>query len=35
TSNPVTAIALVGAVVSGGISLALVLHAMVTPVPGA
>jgi hypothetical protein len=35
TSNPVTAIALVAAAVSGSISLALVLHAMVTPLPGA
>lgn len=35
TSNPVTAIALISAAVSGSISLALVLHAMVTPLPGA
>ena len=33
--NPVTAVALVGAAVSGVLSLALVLHAMVTPVPAA
>ena len=33
--NPVTAVALVGAAVSGVLSLGLVLHAMVTPVPAA
>ncbi len=32
-SNPVTAIALVGALVSGMISLSLVLRAMVNPAP--
>jgi len=32
-SNPVTAVALVGALVSGLLSLGLVLHAMVTPAP--
>jgi uncharacterized membrane protein YjjP (DUF1212 family) len=32
-SNPVTAVALVGALVSGLISLSLVLRAMVTPAP--
>ncbi|CAK6698488.1 MULTISPECIES: DUF751 family protein [unclassified Synechococcus] len=32
-SNPVTAVALVGALVSGMISLSLVLRAMVTPAP--
>jgi hypothetical protein len=35
TRNPVTAVALVGAAVSGLLSLSLVLRAMVTPVPGA
>ena len=34
-SNPVTAVALVGALVSGLLSMGLVLHAMVTPVPAA
>ncbi|WP_094556471.1 DUF751 family protein [Synechococcus sp. 1G10] len=33
SSNPVTAIALVGALVSGMISLSLVLRAMVNPAP--
>jgi hypothetical protein len=32
-SNPVTAVALIGALLSGLISLGLVLHAMVTPAP--
>lgn len=32
-SNPVTAVALIGALVSGLLSLALVLHAMVNPAP--
>ena len=32
-SNPVTAVALIGAAVSGGISLTLVLRAMVTGAP--
>ena len=32
-SNPVTAVALIGALVSGGISLALTLRAMVTTAP--
>ena len=32
-SNPVTAVALIGALVSGGLSLALTLRAMVTPAP--
>ena len=32
-SNPVTAVALIGAVVSGGISLTLVLRAMVNGAP--
>jgi hypothetical protein len=32
-SNPATAVALVGALVSGLLSLGLVLHAMVTPAP--
>jgi hypothetical protein len=32
-SNPVTAVALVGALISGLISLALVLRAMVKPLP--
>jgi hypothetical protein len=32
-SNPVTAVALMGALVSGLISVGLVLHAMVTPSP--
>jgi hypothetical protein len=32
-SNPVTAVALVGALISGLMSLALVLRAMVNPVP--
>jgi len=32
-SNPVTAVALVGALLSGLLSLGLVLHAMVTPAP--
>jgi predicted alpha/beta hydrolase family esterase len=32
-SNPVTAIALVGALVSGLVSLGLILHAMVSPEP--
>jgi hypothetical protein len=32
-SNPVTAVALVGALVSGLLSLALVLRAMVNPAP--
>lgn len=32
-SNPVTAVALIGAVVSGLISVGLVLRAMVTPSP--
>ncbi|MCP9801591.1 MULTISPECIES: DUF751 family protein [unclassified Synechococcus] len=32
-SNPVTAVALVGALVSGMISLSLVLRAMVNPAP--
>ena len=32
-SNPVTAVALIGAVVSGGISLSLTLRAMVTTAP--
>ena len=31
--NPVTAVALIGAAVSGLMSLALVLHAMVNPAP--
>lgn len=31
--NPVTAVALIGAGVSGLLSLALVLHAMVSPAP--
>ena len=35
TRNPVTAVALVGAVVSGFITLSLVLRAMVIPVPAA
>jgi predicted alpha/beta hydrolase family esterase len=34
-SNPVTAVALVGAVVSGLVSLSLVLRAMVSPAPPA
>lgn len=34
-SNPVTAVALVGAVVSGLVSLGLVLRAMVSPAPPA
>ena len=34
-SNPVTAVALVGALISGFISLTLVLHAMVTSAPTA
>ena len=33
--NPVTAIALVGALISGVVTLALVLRAMVTPAPPA
>ncbi len=33
TRNPVTAVALVGALVSGLLSLALVLRAMVNPAP--
>lgn len=33
--NPVTAIALVGALISGVLTLALVLRAMVTPAPPA
>ena len=32
-SNPVTAVALTGALISGAISMALVLRAMVTPSP--
>lgn len=32
-SNPVTAVALVGAMVSGLLSVGLVLHAMVSPAP--
>ena len=32
-SNPVTAVALIGALISGTISLALVLRAMVNPSP--
>ena len=32
-SNPVTAVALIGAMVSGGISLTLTLRAMVTTAP--
>ena len=32
-SNPVTAVALIGALISGFISLSLVLRAMVTPAP--
>jgi uncharacterized membrane protein YjjP (DUF1212 family) len=32
-SNPVTAVALIGALVSGGLSLALTLRAMVTTAP--
>ncbi len=32
-SNPVTAVALVGALVSGLLSMGLVLHAMVNPAP--
>jgi hypothetical protein len=32
-SNPVTAVALVGALISGVLSLALVLRAMVSPAP--
>ncbi|MDB4651298.1 DUF751 family protein [Synechococcus sp. AH-551-E05] len=32
-SNPVTAVALIGALISGGISLTLVLRAMVNGVP--
>jgi hypothetical protein len=32
-SNPVTAVALVGALVSGLLSVGLVLHAMVSPAP--
>jgi uncharacterized membrane protein YjjP (DUF1212 family) len=32
-SNPVTAVALIGALVSGGISLTLTLRAMVTSAP--
>jgi hypothetical protein len=32
-SNPVTAVALIGALVSGGISLTLTLRAMVTTAP--
>ncbi|MAS27099.1 MULTISPECIES: DUF751 family protein [unclassified Synechococcus] len=32
-SNPVTAVALIGALISGMISLSLVLRAMVTPSP--
>jgi hypothetical protein len=32
-SNPVTAVALVGALISGLLSLALVLRAMVNPAP--
>jgi len=32
-SNPVTAVALIGALLSGFVSLGLVLHAMVTPAP--
>jgi len=32
-SNPVTAVALIGALLSGLVSLGLVLHAMVTPAP--
>jgi uncharacterized membrane protein YjjP (DUF1212 family) len=32
-SNPVTAVALIGALVSGLVSLTLVLHAMVNPAP--
>ena len=35
TRNPVTAVALAGAVVSGFITLSLVLRAMVIPVPAA
>jgi uncharacterized membrane protein YjjP (DUF1212 family) len=33
TRNPVTAVALIGAAISGLLSLALVLRAMVTPAP--
>ena len=32
-TNPITAVALVGALVSGLLSLVLVLHAMVAPAP--
>lgn len=32
-SNPITAVALVGALISGLLSLGLVLHAMVAPAP--
>ena len=32
-SNPVTAVALVGALISGLVSLGLILHAMVSPEP--
>ena len=32
-SNPVTAVSLIGALVSGLLSLGLVLHAMVSPAP--
>ena len=32
-SNPVTAVALIGALISGTISMALVLRAMVNPTP--
>ena len=32
-SNPVTAVALIGALISGAISMALVLRAMVNPSP--
>ncbi|MFM7634537.1 MAG: DUF751 family protein [Cyanobacteriota bacterium] len=33
TRNPVTAVALIGAAISGLLSLGLVLHAMVSPAP--
>jgi len=33
TRNPVTAVALIGALISGLLTLTLVLRAMVTPVP--
>ena len=32
-SNPVTAVALIGALVSGMLSMGLILHAMVSPAP--